>query len=58
MQEKMYTVQEAAQIFKVTDHTIYLWCRSGKLETRKPGRKWLIPESAIQKLLTPTKDDE
>ena len=57
MPEKLYTVQEAAQIFRVSEHTVYIWCREGKIESRKPGKKWLIPESAIQSFLNPEKTD-
>lgn len=51
METKLLTVPEAAKLLRVSEHTIYLWLRSGKLKSVRPGRKWLIPEEEIQKLL-------
>lgn len=53
-----YTLQETAEILRLTEHTIYLWCRSGKLKASKPGRKWLIPASEIQKIINGTKNQK
>lgn len=50
--EKNYTVQEVADICRVTPETVRLWLRRGFLEgTRGNHRSWLIPESKLQKYL-------
>ena len=58
MEQKVYTLQEAAELLRMSEHTIYMWCRSGKLKAYKPGRKWLIPSEAIDQILSGDKDDE
>lgn len=56
--EKLYTVPEAAEALRMHEQTIYKWLRSGKLKSVRPGLKWLIPESEIQKFLSGQKTDE
>lgn len=51
MDKKLYTVEEAAELLRVHYQTIYKWLRTGELKSVRPGRKWLIPESEIQKFL-------
>lgn len=51
MENNLLTVPEAAKLLRVSEHTIYLWLRSGKLKSVRPGRKWLIPEDAVRELL-------
>lgn len=55
MESNLLTVPEAAQMLRMSEHTIYLWLRSGKLKAVRPGKKWLIPEEEIRKLLTDEK---
>jgi len=50
--ENLLTVPEAADLLRVSQHTIYLWLRSGKLKSVRPGRKWLIPKEEIDRLLS------
>ena len=50
--ENLLTVPEAAQMLRMSEHTIYLWLRSGKLKSVRPGRKWLIPKEEIDRLLS------
>ena len=57
MEKIVYTLQEAAELLRMSEHSIYLWCRSGKLKASKPGRKWLIPAEEIQRILNGDKDD-
>lgn len=55
METTLLTVPEASKLLRVSEHTIYLWLRSGKLKSVRPGRRWLIPEEEIQKLLDANK---
>lgn len=50
--ENLLTVPEAAQMLRMSEHTIYIWLRSGKLKSVRPGRKWLIPKEEIDRLLS------
>jgi excisionase family DNA binding protein len=50
--ENLLTVPEAAQMLRMSEHSIYLWLRSGKLKSVRPGRKWLIPKEEIDRLLS------
>ncbi len=55
MDDKYYTLQEVAEIFKVAYLTVYRWVTKGKLEAYKVGKKYMIKESDIQKLLDNSK---
>lgn len=48
--EKLYTIQEIADILKVSKKTIYRYIYSGKLKATKIGQ-WRIKKSDLDKLL-------
>ena len=48
---RYYTVKEVAQMFRVKEPTIYYWIKKGKIKAIKIGKKWLIPEEEIFKLI-------
>jgi len=52
--DRMLTVEEAAERIRTTPHTVRRWLRDGKLRGTRPGGTrlgWRIPESEVQKLL-------
>ena len=49
--EKLYEVKEVCEILHLHYQSVYKLLRSGKLKAVRPGRKWLIPESEIQRFL-------
>lgn len=53
--EKLYTVEELAEILKVTDRTIFRMIknqdRDKRLPAAKVGRRWLIKESDFQEFI-------
>jgi excisionase family DNA binding protein len=49
--ERIYTVEEAAEYFLVSHETVRRWLKAGKLKATRPGRRWLITESAMQAVL-------
>ncbi len=52
MQEKeRLTLKEAAEALGTSEVTARRWIKSGKLQAAQPGRKYLIPRSAIEELL-------
>jgi excisionase family DNA binding protein len=51
----IYTIEEAAQILKVSQSTIRRWINTGKLTSSKIGRLYRISGSDVQRLLTDTK---
>jgi excisionase family DNA binding protein len=48
---KMYTPQELAEIFKVSQITIYRWIDTEMLPAQKVGKRWLIQRSEVEKLV-------
>lgn len=54
---KLYTLQETAEILKVTTRSIHRFIRDGRLEAKKIGR-WRISQAAIERFLQgqPTED--
>ncbi|MCJ7665929.1 MAG: helix-turn-helix domain-containing protein [Actinobacteria bacterium] len=42
-----YNVEEAAEILRVKKITIRRWCKSGLLNAKKIGKKWLIEEDEL-----------
>lgn len=52
MIEKLYTVEEVAELASVTGRTIRNYLKSGRLVGRKIGGQWRFPEAEVQRLLT------
>ena len=54
---KFYTIQEAAEILRVHENTIYRLCRSGKLGAYKTSNghrsAWKIPGDMLEALRVP-----
>ena len=48
MEEKYYTPDEIARMFKVTRNAVYNWYRRGQLEGIHVGRALRISEKALQ----------
>ena len=46
--EKLYTVQEASEVFGVSPLTLGRWLREGKLVGTKIGKQWRITETDLQ----------
>lgn len=51
-----YTVQETAQMLKVSERTIWRWIHGGKLAARRFGRQYRIRGADIEKLAEPYRD--
>lgn len=56
--EKLYTVEEVAELASVTGRTIRNYLKSGRLVGRKIGGQWRFPESEVQRLLTGASSEE
>lgn len=41
------TVAEVAEILRVDEEQVRVWCRKGKLTATRPGRAWLIPQAQV-----------
>lgn len=50
---KMLTVEEAAAALHLSEQTTQRYVREGKLPATKIGRRYLIPESAVEAMLEP-----
>lgn len=49
--EKYYSVEEAGSLLGLSNNTIYNRIRSGQIQTKRSGRKYVISKSEIQKSL-------
>jgi excisionase family DNA binding protein len=47
---KYYEVNEAAVFLHYSDETIRRMCRDRRLDAKKIGKEWLIPEESLKKL--------
>ena len=50
-QEERLSLREAADALGISEVTARRWIKSGKLRASQPGRKYLIPRSAVDELL-------
>lgn len=50
-QPKMYTLQEVADILRVSRQTIYNYIRSGRLICTKYGKEYRLTEKQLQEFL-------
>ena len=48
---KYYNVKEVSEMLGLSENTIRKYIELGKIKTFKPGRKFLIPESALTTFL-------
>jgi excisionase family DNA binding protein len=53
---KMLTVEEVAVALHLSDQTVWRYVRGGKLPATKIGRRYLIPENAVEDLLEPKQE--
>jgi excisionase family DNA binding protein len=52
MAQEFLTTEELANLLKVSDQTVRLWIRSGKVQSTKFGRGHRIPASEVDRLMT------
>lgn len=50
--QKLYTLQEIAEILKVSEKSVYRYIKSGKLKASKIGQ-WRIKEEDLNKFINP-----
>lgn len=58
MSEKVFTVKEVAEHFKVSRQAVYDWITEGRLRAVKIGNRTRIPESAIEAFVRPIEPGE
>ena len=51
MKDKLYTVAELSQKWRISPQTVQRWIREGKIKAFKVGRSWRIPEQAFDIVL-------
>ena len=54
---KVYTLDEVADILKVTRRTLYTWISAGKLKAVKIGKYWRVSEQALREFTTKGTED-
>lgn len=50
MTEKLYTIEQAAEVLQVSRSTMVRWMNTGKIHSFKIGQLRRVPESAIKAL--------
>jgi excisionase family DNA binding protein len=53
---KMLTVEEVATALHLSDQTVWRYVREGRLPASKIGRRYLIPENAVEEMLEPKQE--
>lgn len=48
---KVYTLEEIAEILKVTRRTLYTYVKEGKLKAVKFGKYWRVTEKNLEEFL-------
>ncbi|WP_176542209.1 helix-turn-helix domain-containing protein [Bacillus sp. AFS075034] len=56
MSEKLHTIKEVAEYFRVSDRAVKQWVKDGSLEHYKVGRLVRISEEHVQKFLASNKN--
>lgn len=49
---KVYTLDEVADILKVTKRTLYTYVKEGKLPAVKMGKYWRVPQDALEAFIS------
>ena len=49
--ERVYKVSEVARMLNVSTVAVRKWIRSGKLNAKRVGKLWMIPESELKRFL-------
>ena len=49
---KVYTLDEVADILKVTKRTLYNYVKAGKLPAVKMGKYWRVSEESLQSFIS------
>jgi excisionase family DNA binding protein len=49
---ELLTPKQAAEVFQVSQQTVYRWIQSGRLEAKQIGDQYRIPADAIRRLGT------
>ena len=57
MPAEFYTTEELAEYLKLSDQTIRVWIRQGKLKSYKFGRAYRIPVEEVNRLLREAKQE-
>jgi excisionase family DNA binding protein len=52
-EQEWLSLREAADALGISEVSARRWVKSGKLKAAQPGRRYLIPRSAIEELLSP-----
>jgi excisionase family DNA binding protein len=50
-EEQVYSIEEAAQLLRVSIDTIRRMIKRGQIEAHQVGRQWRIPKREVDRLL-------
>lgn len=45
------TAKEAAYQLNISVRTIPIWCMDGRLEGKRPGRRWMVSQESIDRYM-------
>ena len=54
---RVYTLDEVADILKLTKRTLYSYIKSGKLKASKIGKYWRVSSKALQDFIDKGTED-
>ena len=49
--EKLYSPQEVAELFRITKEGVYYWIRNKKVKAVKLGKRWFLGGRELKKLI-------
>lgn len=49
---EVYTMQEVADILKVTRRTVYTYVKNGRIQAVKIGRCWRVSRDSLQEFIS------
>ncbi|MBD3329355.1 helix-turn-helix domain-containing protein [Candidatus Dojkabacteria bacterium] len=56
--EQYYTLEEVAEMLKVTYMTVYRWIKSGQLEAVKAGKQYRVSKKCLNEFIEKSAKDE
>lgn len=48
---KLYSLQEVADLFKVSKQSVYNWLKAGKIKAKKYGKEYRVTQEELNRLI-------
>lgn len=50
-ERKVFTTKQVSEFFHVKEYTVRKWIRQEKIKATKVGRRWLITEEEVERVI-------